>query len=177
MEWIRCRAAALSTAEREELQRLRKGVRQLRVERDSLGKAAAWFARQTARSRATVRFREGAPGPVPGRDALSRPPVSESGYHAWRRRRPSARTQRDAELLMLIAASHARSGATYGAPSVHEHLADAGHRVGRKRVARVMRAAGLVGVSNRTGPPGVKRSPRGTTGAGPGAARLHGADA
>jgi transposase len=40
-------AAALSTAEREELQRLRKEVRQLRVERDILGKAAAWFARET----------------------------------------------------------------------------------------------------------------------------------
>ena len=40
-------AVALSAAEREELQRLRKEVRQLRVERDILGKAAAWFARET----------------------------------------------------------------------------------------------------------------------------------
>ena len=40
-------AAALSAAEREELQRLRKEVRQLRVEGDILGKAAAWFARET----------------------------------------------------------------------------------------------------------------------------------
>jgi len=40
-------AAALSAAEREELARLRKEVRQLRVERDILGKAAAWFARET----------------------------------------------------------------------------------------------------------------------------------
>src|SRR5687768_16837953 len=40
-------AAALSAAEREELQRLCKEVRQLRVERDILGKAAAWFARET----------------------------------------------------------------------------------------------------------------------------------
>lgn len=38
---------SLSAAEREELQRLRKEVRQLRVERDILGKAAAWFARET----------------------------------------------------------------------------------------------------------------------------------
>mgnify|MGYP002780991729 FL=1 len=37
----------LSAAEREELHRLRKEVRQLRVERDILGKAAAWFARET----------------------------------------------------------------------------------------------------------------------------------
>lgn len=40
-------ATALSAAERDELQRLRKEVRQLRVERDILGKAAAWFARET----------------------------------------------------------------------------------------------------------------------------------
>ena len=40
-------AATLSAAERDELQRLRKEVRQLRVERDILGKAAAWFARET----------------------------------------------------------------------------------------------------------------------------------
>ncbi len=41
------RAGALTTAEREELARLRREVRQLKVERDILGKAAAWFARET----------------------------------------------------------------------------------------------------------------------------------
>ncbi len=40
-------AGGLSAADRDELQRLRKEVRQLRVERDILGKAAAWFARET----------------------------------------------------------------------------------------------------------------------------------
>ena len=39
--------AALSTAERDELTRLRREVRQLRVERDILSRAAAWFARET----------------------------------------------------------------------------------------------------------------------------------
>jgi transposase len=38
---------ALSAAEREELARLRREVRQLRVERDILSRAAAWFARET----------------------------------------------------------------------------------------------------------------------------------
>ena len=38
---------ALTTAEREELARLRRENRQLRVERDILSRAAAWFARET----------------------------------------------------------------------------------------------------------------------------------
>ncbi len=84
--------------------------------------------------------------------------VSESGYHAWRRRAPSPRARRDGELAALIRASHAGSDATYGAPRVREDLAGAGHRVGRKRVARLMRAEGLVGVSRRRGPPRPKRT-------------------
>jgi putative transposase len=38
---------------------------------------------------------------------------------------------------------------TYGAPRIHAELAEAGISIGRKRVARLMRAAGLVGVSRR----------------------------
>jgi len=79
--------------------------------------------------------------------------VSASGYYAWATRAPSRRAQRDGELAALIRASHAGSDATYGAPRVQVDLAEAGERVGRKRVARLMRAAGLVGVSRRTGPP------------------------
>lgn len=40
------RGAGLTTAEQEELRRLRREVRQLRQERDILAKAAAWFARE-----------------------------------------------------------------------------------------------------------------------------------
>ncbi|GJG88101.1 transposase [Gemmatimonadetes bacterium T265] len=84
--------------------------------------------------------------------------VSESGYYAWSKRTPSAHAQRDAELLPLIRASHARSDGTYGAPRVREDLAEAGEQVGRKRVARLMREGGLAGVSRRKGPPGPKRT-------------------
>ncbi len=77
--------------------------------------------------------------------------VSRSGYHAWRQRGPSARTRRDAALLAQIQVFHARSRATYGAPRIWQDLREAGVHLGQKRVARLMRAAGLVGVSRRRG--------------------------
>jgi putative transposase len=71
--------------------------------------------------------------------------VAPSGFYAWRHRPPSARVQADAALLAHVRRVHAHSHATYGAPRVQAELAAAGHHVGRKRVARVMRTAGLVG--------------------------------
>ena len=78
--------------------------------------------------------------------------VSTSGYYAWRQRPPSARAQADADLTARVRAIHADSRGTYGAPRIHADLAEAGVAVGRKRVARVMRAAGIAGVSRRRGP-------------------------
>ena len=75
--------------------------------------------------------------------------VSASGYYGWRQRPPSARARADAELASRITAIHQRSRATYGAPRIQAELAAQGVRVGRKRVARLLRAAGLAGVSRR----------------------------
>jgi transposase InsO family protein len=75
--------------------------------------------------------------------------VSPSGYWAWRRRDPSERSTRDAELTERIRAIHRRSRGTYGCPRVHAELRADGERCGRKRVARLMRAAGLAGVHRR----------------------------
>ncbi len=75
--------------------------------------------------------------------------VSTSGYYAWRRRRMSTRVREDVRLLAWIRAIHERSRGTYGAPRIHAQLAAEGPRVGRKRVARLMREAGLQGVSRR----------------------------
>jgi putative transposase len=75
--------------------------------------------------------------------------VSSSGYYAWSKRVPSRRAQADTALLSQIKAAHAASYGTYGAPRIHAELADQGIRVGRKRVARLMIVAGLVGVSRR----------------------------
>jgi putative transposase len=55
----------------------------------------------------------------------------------------------DAALTAKIHAAHAASNGTYGAPRLQIDLAEAGIRVGRKRVARLMRNAGSVGVSRR----------------------------
>lgn len=75
--------------------------------------------------------------------------VSPSGYYTWRQRPPSAHAQADAALTAQIRAIHARARGTYGAPRVHAELAAGGTRVSRKRVARLMRAAELAGVSRR----------------------------
>ena len=75
--------------------------------------------------------------------------VSASGYYAWRDRRPSARAEVDTALLARIKAIHKLSRGTYGVPRIHAELAAEGISVGRKRIARLMRAAGLKGVSRR----------------------------
>ena len=75
--------------------------------------------------------------------------VSRSGFYAWKGRCPSPRELADAELLVRIRTIHTDSRRTYGAPRVHGVLARKGCRVGRKRVARLMRGDGLVGAHNR----------------------------
>ena len=75
--------------------------------------------------------------------------VSRSGFYAWRRRPPSPRAVADVELLAAIRTIHVDSRRTYGAPRVHGQLARHGTRVGRKRVARLMRCHGLVGAHSR----------------------------
>jgi len=75
--------------------------------------------------------------------------VSTSGFYAWQVRRPSARQETDAVLLESIRKIHKASYGTYGAPRIHAELREQGTAVGRKRVARLMRAAGIAGVSRR----------------------------
>jgi transposase InsO family protein len=75
--------------------------------------------------------------------------VSRSGYYAWRDRSPSARSRDDTRLKVKIAASHAASRRTYGSPRIHRDLRDAGDRVSRKRVARLMRELEIEGIRKR----------------------------
>lgn len=69
--------------------------------------------------------------------------VSRSGYYAWRRHSQSQRSMSDAKLLERIVAIHKASESSYGSPRIHAALQTAGIRVGRKRVARLMRQAGV----------------------------------
>ena len=75
--------------------------------------------------------------------------VSRSAYYAWAAHRPSPRQLSDAELTKRIIKIHTDSRGTYGAPRVHAELAGQGIACGRKRVARLMAAKGLVGVCPR----------------------------
>jgi putative transposase len=76
--------------------------------------------------------------------------VSPSGYYAWRTEPVSARARSDAELTDKIAEIHSGSHGTYGSPRVHAELRlEHGIRCARKRVARLMRGAGLEGVHRR----------------------------
>ena len=69
--------------------------------------------------------------------------VSPAGYYAWRGRAPSDRDRDDAVLVEKIKEVHTDSLQTYGSPRIHEALKQNGHRVGRRRVERVMRENGV----------------------------------
>ena len=75
--------------------------------------------------------------------------VSVSGYHAWRARAPSAHAIEDKMLLRKVRTVHTTSRETYGSPRIHAELRATGRRHGRKRIARLMRSAGLTGASRR----------------------------
>ena len=75
--------------------------------------------------------------------------VSTSGYYAWVVRPPSTREVADGVLTTQIQDAFDSNRKVYGSPRIHAELADADVHVGRKRVARLMRKAGLVGCHRR----------------------------
>ncbi len=77
--------------------------------------------------------------------------VSRSGYYAWLSREPSARAQANAVLLERIREIHSESDGTYGAPRMHMELSEGDSPASLNRVARVMKQAGIQGVSRRKG--------------------------
>ena len=75
--------------------------------------------------------------------------VSRSGFYDWLKREPSPRSEANAVLLQVIREVHHESDGTYGAPRVHAELDERGFPASLNRVARVMREAGVQGVSPR----------------------------
>ena len=70
--------------------------------------------------------------------------VSTSGYYAWRKRPPSQRVLEDTQLLADIRQIHTESHESYGYRRVFRALIALRHKVGRDRVARLMRQNGIV---------------------------------
>jgi hypothetical protein len=79
-------------------------------------------------------------------------PTSTNPEYTPRNRPPSRRDREDAMLTEKIREIHDRSRGIYGAPRIHAALRDKGIRIGKKQVARLMKAAGLRGVSRRKRP-------------------------
>ena len=76
--------------------------------------------------------------------------ISRSGFYAWLERPMCERDRTDLSLTAKIEAIHRRSRGVYGSPTIHAELADDYQiRVGRKRVARLMRTAALRGATLR----------------------------
>ncbi|WP_055490378.1 IS3 family transposase [Streptomyces sp. TP-A0356] len=75
--------------------------------------------------------------------------VSRAAFYARRADRPGPRAVRDAELTEKITEVHEHSRGTYGAPRIHAVLQRQGEECGRRRVARLMRGAGLQGRHRR----------------------------
>ena len=88
--------------------------------------------------------------------------VSKSGYYAWKGRPPSGRSREDAELTGRIVEVHRRSRETYGYPRVHAEPRALGIRCGRRRVARLMRKAGIRGCARGRSKRTTRRDPRAT---------------
>ena len=135
---------------------LKRELQKARTERDILKKAARIFGAAT-RGRSGSRMSIVISGPFAFADGLEPMAtigslctvlgVSVSGYHAWHRRPESKRSIENRALLRDIRCAHAESGGCYGAPRVHATLRAAGRCVGRHRIARLMRLAGLRGLA------------------------------
>ena len=122
------RSDGLTSSEREELRRLRREVKNLRIEREILGRAD-----------------------LPVTRLCEMPGLSTSGDYGWLKRAPSKRARADEGVSQRIGEIHEASRATYGVPRVHAELRAEGTRVSRKRVARLMRERGIQGVTRRKG--------------------------
>ncbi|MDA0684825.1 MAG: IS3 family transposase [Bacteroidetes bacterium] len=137
-----------TSCELDELRELRQENKRLKQERDILAKAGGLVCAGD-RKHSTYQMISVYQADYPISMMCRVLEVSTSGYYAWQNRAPSARSIKDRVLSEMIKTYHKASYETYGAPRIHADLRDAGIRISRKRVARLMREAGLRGVSRR----------------------------
>jgi putative transposase len=135
----------LAPSEREELRHLRREVRTLRREREILKSRSLLRQRERHDPVAVFAFVEAEKDHFPVATLCRLLGVSRSGYYAWWTRPPSARACADQALTRHIRAIYEQSRCTYGAPRIWAELRDRGVVYSRKRVARLLRLAGLHG--------------------------------
>ncbi len=139
----------LTTAERAEMTRLRKRVKQLEMEREILSKSHGLVRAGKHGAEALFGFVKAYQAKYPIRTMCRVLKVSASGFYAWASRLLSAQAKADALLGNRIEAISCRSRSTYGRPRIHAELVDEGIQVGGKRVARLMRNLHIHGASRR----------------------------
>lgn len=69
--------------------------------------------------------------------------VSVSGYYAWRKRKPSARTRQEPRLEAEVLAAHQRTRESFGPERLQQHLEERGVRIGVHRIRRLRKKLGL----------------------------------
>jgi putative transposase len=143
----------IGETDRAELDRLRVENAELRMDREFLKKAPRPSSRPSSRPGRGLPSHGRAEGHL--HDQQNGRPVVGLEFGLLRLGRPAGggptRSQvRRTELTAKIAAFHHESDQVYGAPRILADLRDAGERVSRKTVARLMRTAGIVGISPRT---------------------------
>ncbi|NVJ21995.1 IS3 family transposase [Myxococcus sp. AM011] len=137
---------ALTSAERQELTKLRKQVRELEMER-ALLKELGGLHREGERVK--FEFIRAERAYFSDSRLCRMLKVSRSGFYAWSQRPASARQREDAQLKVLVHEAHQKGRCTYGSPRIHRALRNQGVRVGRNRVIRLMGEDQLVGRARR----------------------------
>nr|WP_189242645.1 IS3 family transposase [Planobispora rosea] len=134
-----------------ENKQLKARIRELELERDILRRAAKYFAGGDELV-SRFEFVDDHAGAFGVKRLCRVLKVSRSGFYRWRKAAP-ARAQRaaaDAALAEEIKQIHAEFDGTYGSPRITAELHARGRRVNHKRIARVMRRFGIVGLHLRT---------------------------